>query len=158
MITMELTFLKNLFPNHSIEIEVKEDNTEYAKIIHEEFDDIIKIFYYPGDYYEYYFSFATQHRHTSDKNELIEIIKSFINAEKAAIEFYLNGKNRFGGEIEVSLLDDITYEYLRQDYGYQNIDMSEYTFEVRAWNKKYCFNGSFEMTDSGKIAIIKNFL
>lgn len=74
MITMELTFLKNLFPNHLIEIEVKEDNTEYAKIIHEEFDDIIKIFYYPGDYYEYYFSFATQHRHTSDKNELIEIM------------------------------------------------------------------------------------
>lgn len=155
---MELTFLKKLFPNYFIENTEKEDNTEYAKITNEEFDDVIEIFYYPEDYYEYYFSFATQHRHTSDKNELIEIIKSFINAEKTAIEFYVNGKKQFGGEIEVSLLEDITYEYLRQYFGYHNIDMSKYTFEVRAWNKRYCFNGSFKMTNSGKISVIKDFL
>lgn len=94
----------------------------------------------------------------SDKDEFIQIIKSFINAEKAAIEFYINGNNSFGGEIEISLLDNISYETLRQYYGYQNIDMSEYTFEVRAWNKKYCFNGSFIKNDSDKISIIKSFL
>ena len=155
---MELAFLKNLFPNFIIELEAKEDNTEYAKIINEEFDDIIEIFYYPDDYYEYYFYFATQHRHTSDKDEFIQIIKSFVNAEKAAIEFYINGNNSFGGEIEISLLDNISYETIRQYSGYQNIDMSEYTFEVRAWNKKYCFDGSFKKNDSGEISIMKAFL
>lgn len=155
---MELAFLKNLFPNLIMELEVKEDNTEYAKIINKEFNDIIEIFYYPDDYYKYYFYFATQHRHTSDKDEFIQIIKSFINAEKAAIEFYINGNNSFGDEIEISLLDNISYETLRQYYGYQNIDMSEYTFEVRAWNKKYCFNGSFIKNDYDKISIIKSFL
>lgn len=155
---MELTFLKNLFPNLLINIEEKEDNIEYAKIINKEYDDVIEIHYYPDDYYIYYLSFATQHRHTSDRNEFIEIIKSFVSAEKAAIEFYIDGKNSFGGEIEVSALENISYDFLRKHFGYKDIDMSEYTFEARAWNKTYCFNGSFKKDKSGKISLVKEFL
>lgn len=35
-----------------------------------------------------------------NKSSLLEYVTAFANAERTAIEFYENGSNRFGGEIE----------------------------------------------------------
>ena len=114
------------------------------------------VHYFPDDYYKYLLRFATQHRDTSSKDDLISYISSFINAEKAAIEFYKDGMNRFGGEIETAALDDLTYNSLRLKFGYH--DLKDFTFSVRAWDKRFCFDAHFEKDDSGNVTIVKKIV
>lgn len=153
---MHLLFLQELFPQYTVELHA-EDGSEWAYIKNDAFHDLIKIYYEPEDYYNYYLLFATQHRHTSEKELLIEYATAFANAEAAAIEFYENGRNRFGGEIPTALLDDLTYDSLRKYFGYASVDCGSLTFRVRAWNKKYCFDGAFASSSSGDVQIIKSF-
>lgn len=154
---MHLSFLKELFPKYTVEL-YAEDNSEWAVIKHEEFNDLIKVYYDSDDFDIYCLAFATQHAHISEKERLIEYATAFANAEIAAIEFYENGSNRFGGDIETALLDDLTYNSLRNYFGYPSVDISNLTFRVRAWNKEYCFDGAFIKDSSGTVQIVKNYV
>ena len=109
---MHFDFLKELFSKYVVEICFEED-VETVYIRNSLFDFPIVVHCFPDDYYKYLLLYATQHRDTSSKDDLISYISSFINAEKAAIEFYQDGMNRFGGEIETAVLDDLTYSSLR---------------------------------------------
>ena len=64
--------------------------------------------------------------------------------------------NRFGGEIETAALDDLTYNSLRLKFGYH--DLKDYTFSVRAWDKRFCFDAYFEKDDSGNVTIVKKIV
>ena len=152
---MHFDFLKELFSKYVVEICFEED-VETVYIRNSLFDFPIVVHYFPDDYYKYLLCFATQHRDTSSKDDLISYISSFINAEKAAIEFYKDGMNRFGGEIETAALDDLTYNSLRLKFGYN--DLKDFTFSVRAWDKRFCFDAHFEKDDSGNVTIVKNFV
>ncbi len=154
---MHFSFIKELFVEYDVDIQ-KENGVETAYIRNIQFEDPIVIHYFPDDYYTYLLQFATQHRDTSSKEELIQYALAFANAEKAAIDFFENGKKRFGGEIEVSLLDTITYDELRKYFGYPHIDLTNLTFKVRAWNTCYCFDGYFEKSESNTINIIKKHM
>lgn len=154
---MHFSFLKELFPQYTVELYAEKDS-ERAEIKHEDFDDLIKVYYDPDDFDMYCLVFATQHVHISEKERLIEYASAFVNAEKAAIEFYENGSNRFGGDIETPLLDDLTYDRLRNYFGYPSIDISNLTFRVRGWNKKYCFDGAFIKDSSGTVQIVKKYV
>ncbi len=152
---MHFDFLKELFSEYVVDICFEED-VETVYIRNSLFDFPIVVDYYPDDYYKYLLRFATQHRDTSSKDDLISYISSFTNAEKAAIEFYKDGTNRFGGEIETAVLHDLTYNSLRLKVGYD--DLKDYTFSVRAWDKRFCFDAHFEKDDSGNITTVKNFV
>jgi len=154
---MHLSFLKELFPQYTVELYAEKDS-ERAEIKNKEFSDVIMVNYWPENYYTYYLVFATQHRDTSEKEQLIEYVTAFVNAGKAEIEFYENGRNCFGGEIETSLLDGLTYDGLRNYFGYPSIDISNLTFRVRAWNKEYCFDGAFIKDSSGTIQIVRKYI
>ena len=154
---MHFSFIKDLFPKYDVDIQ-KENGVETVYIRNVQFEDPIVIHYYPDDYYTYLLRFATQHRDTSSKEELIQYALAFANAEKAAIDFFENGKNRFGGEIEVSLLDQITYDKMRNYFGYSYLDLTNLTFKVRAWDARYCFDGYFENSDSKSINIVKKYV
>lgn len=154
---MHLDFIKRQFPNFNVDIQTESD-TETAYIRHEHFEEPIIIYYFPDDHYPYYLKFATQHRDASSEEDLIEYAQSFANAEKAAIEFFENDDPRFGGEIAVSLLDDLTYDGLRNRFGYPHRDLTNFTFTVRAWDTRYCFDGHFEENGSGAIEIIKDYI
>jgi len=154
---MHFSFLKDLFSEFDVDIRI-EDNVETIYIRNRQFDDPIIINYYPKDHYSYLLRFATQHRDISFKEDLIQYALSFANAEKAAVEFFENGKNRFGGEIEVSLLDNITYDSLRNYFGYPHLDLTNLTLKVRAWDKHYCFDAHFEKSDSGAVEIVKEYM
>ena len=149
---MHFDFLKELFSKYVVEICFEED-VETVYIRNSLFDFPIVVHYFPNDYYKYLLCFATQHRDTSSKDDLISYISSFINAEKAAIEFYKDGMNRFGGEIETAALDDLTYNSLRLKFGYH--DLKDFSFSVRAWDKRFCFDAHFETDDSGNVTIVK---
>ena len=154
---MHFSFIKDLFPEYDIDIQ-KENDVETVYIRNIQFKDPIVIHYFPDNYHTYLLQFATQHYDTSSKEELIQYALTFANAEKAAIEFFENGKNIFGGEIEVSLLDKITYDKLRNHFGYTYLDLTNLTFKVRAWDARYCFDGYFEKSDFNTIKIIKKHM
>ena len=152
---MHFDFLKELFSEYDIDICVKDD-TETVYIRNGQFSFPIVVDYYPEDYYKYLLRFATQHRDTFSKDDLITYIRSYANVEKAAIEFYKDGVNCFGGEIETSVLDDLTYDSLRVKFGYY--DLKDYTFSVRAWDRRFCFNAHFEKDASGGVTIVKKIV
>ena len=154
---MHFQFMKVLFSEYETDIRV-ENGIEKIYIRNRQFEDAIVICYFPDGYYTYLLCFATQHLDISSKEELIECARSFANVEKAAIEFYENGRNQFGGEIDVSQLDEITYEELRQFFGYPYRDLIGFEFKVRAWDRKYCFDGSFTKKENGDVAVIKKYV
>ena len=153
---MHLSFLRELFPQYTVELYAEKDS-ERAEIRNKAFRDVITVHYWPEDYYIYHLLFATQHRDTSEKEELIEYVTAFANVEKAAIEFYENGRNRFGGEIETSQLDGLTYDGLRNNFGYSSVDICNLTFQVRGWKKECCFDGAFIKDSSGTVQIVKTY-
>lgn len=154
---MHLSFLKELFSKYTVEL-YSENGSEWAYIKNEKYDDFIKIYYDPEDFDIYCLVFATQHMHISQKEQLIEYATTFANAETAAIEFYKNGKNYFGGDIKTTLLDNLTYNSLRNHFGTLSIDIGNLTFQVRAWDKKYCFDGMFIKDHSGALQIVKKYV
>ena len=154
---MHFLFMKDLFSQYETDIRIEND-IETIHIKNKQFEDEIVVHYFQDDYYTYLLQFATQHRDTSSKDDLIKYALSFANAEKAAIEFFENEKNRFGGEIEVSLLDNISYDDLRNYFGYPHLDLTNLTFKVRAWNTRYCFDGYFEKSETGAIEIRKKYV
>ena len=154
---MHFLFMKDLFSQYETDIHIEND-IETIHIRNKQFEDEIVVHYFPDDYYTYLLQFATHHRDTSSKDDLIKYALSFANAEKAAIEFFEKEKNRFGGEIEVSLLDNISYDDLRNYFGYPHLDLTNLTFKVRAWNARYCFDGYFEKSETGAIEIRKKYV
>ena len=153
---MHFLFMKDLFSQYETDLRI-ENGIETIHIRNTQFDDEIVIHYYPDDYYTYLFQFATQHRDTSSKEDLIKCALSFANGEKAAIEFFEDGNRRFGGEMEVSLLDHLTYDELQNHFGYPHLDLTNLTFRVRAWNARYCFDGYFEKSQYGTINIARKY-
>lgn len=151
---MHFLFMQEMFSQYDVKIRMH-NNIERINIKNKHFEDEIIIDFYPDDYYTYMFRFATQHNDLTSKDDLLTSVLAFANAEKAAIEFYDNGVNRFGGEIKTSLLDNLTYDELRTLFGYPHRDISDLTFTVRAWDDRYCFNGYFQKRDSGDVDIMK---
>lgn len=131
-----------------------EQGVEYVSIMKKGFREPIKV-YYELDMQEYIVTFATQHLHIDEDDDLIDVISEFANASIAAIEFYENGKRSFGGQIETNLLENLSYDTLRTHFGYPNLDIRQMTFRVYAWDKKYCFEGSFVQTASDAVKIMK---
>ena len=154
---MHFLFMKALFLQYETDIRIEND-IETIRIRNKQFEDEIVIHHFPDDYYTYLLQFATQHRDTSSKEDLIKYARSFANAEKAAVEFFEDGNNRFGGEIEVSLLDDLTYDDLRNYFGYPHLDLTNLTFRIRAWDTRYCFDGHFEKSGCGAINIVRKYV
>lgn len=151
---MHLSFLEKLFPQYIVTLHA-ENAAEWAEIKNEAFEDTIKVYYDPKDSDIYCFLFATQHVHISEKERLIAYVTAFAKAKAAAIEFYENGRNRFGGDIKTTLLDDLTYDGLQNYFGYLPFDIKNMTFRVRAWDKKYCFDGQFVQEASGTVQIVR---
>ncbi len=120
------------------------------------FTEPIQVFY-ETNMEEYTVCFVTQHLHihANAESDLIDVISKYASAAIAAIEFYVHGKNCFGGQIETGLLSNLTYDSLCAYFGYPNYDISHLTFRVYAWDNEYCFEGSFKETGSGAVDIIK---
>ncbi len=153
---MHLDFLLDHFSNYEV-LGCNELEVECLHIRNPDYDEPIKIYYELDDYDTYTICFATQHLHISDRKKLVEAISNFANGSMAAIEFYDNGKNRFGGQIVTEYLSKITYDSLREYFGYPNYDISNLTFHVYAWNKSFCYEGSFIKRTSNQIDIAKKY-
>ena len=150
---MKLDFLCEIFSNYEIE-RCEEHGAECICIKNSNFNEPIKVCYELDDYNTYTVYFATQHLHITECDDLIDTIAKFANASIAAIEFYDNERNRFGGQIETKRLENLTYDTLRTYFGYPHLDISHLTFRVYTWDKKYCFEGSFVKVAPNIVKII----
>ena len=65
---MHLLFLKELFPQYTVEL-YAENDSERAEIKNQAFNDLIKVYYDPKDFDIYCLVFATQHVHISEKSD-----------------------------------------------------------------------------------------
>ena len=79
-------------------------------------------------YVAYIVEFSTQHRHfdADDKDDILEYILVILNDKVLPFEFYLDGKRRFGGEIEAVDLDELSVSFLVQQYGYTGSRRSQF--------------------------------
>ncbi len=149
-----LQCLRDALPEFAVDFRVK-DGAEWAAIRHPEHDESIRVTYDPNDPEPYLLRFATQHLHLEDEMDMLASARAFAHAEWAAIEFYRDGERRFGGQIETSLLEGLTYDSLRAAFGYGRVDISDMTFRVYAWDERYCFEGSFRRNEDGAVGIVR---
>ena len=90
-------------------------------------------------YVEYIVEFSTQHHHfdADDEDDILEYILAILNDKVLPLEFYMNGKRRFGGEIEAEGLDKLSVPFLAQQYGYASDYLLAFEYEIHSWSGKY---------------------
>ena len=90
-------------------------------------------------YVEYIVEFSTQHRHFDADNEddIREYILAILNDEVLPLEFYMDGKRRFGGEIGADDWDKLSLSFLSQQYGYTSDYLQPFDYEIHSWSGKY---------------------
>ncbi len=106
---------------------------------------------------EYTIEFSTQHVHLEDRDEAEVWIRSVVGGEICAIEFFLDNRARFGGEISAEELQNISYEAIENSsafcYSQPLFSMAD-RFEIRDWIGKNSIDGRiFEIDGKGEIEI-----
>ena len=88
---------------------------------------------------EYIVQFSTQHRHfdAEDADELLDYMRSILDDRTLPLEFYQDGKPRFGGELKSEDLDRLSVSFLANEYGFIHADLLSLDYEIRSWSGKY---------------------
>ena len=86
---------------------------------------------------EYIVYFSTQHAHFEDLDDALEYVAAIIADEVLPIEFYLNGKRSFGGEITQADFEELSDELLAAEFGYFAKDLSLFEYEIHSWSGRY---------------------
>ena len=92
-----------------------------------------------AEYVEYVVCFSSQHRHfdPDEADEISEYVISILNDEVLPIEFYKNGKNRFGGEISKNDFDRLSFTLLTEAFGkYAGDTWLSLEYEINSWSGK----------------------
>ena len=112
---------------------------------------------YDSDEYTVYF--ATDHVHIEDADAAAEWIRSVVDGDICAIEFFWGDRPCFGGAIESSKLSDISYSVLENDdifcFPDPLFSMAD-NFKIRDWSGKNNADGRiFEKDGVGEIECIR---
>lgn len=153
-----LAFLMNAFPDYKVHIS---DDGLHAVIFNPFYGENVNVDFYEDDYTPFIACFSFQHRHFTDEEDVIDWTNKIISGRRSAIEFFKDGKNRFGGDIEEEKLDNISYEELEQYAGYYGttklIDIVD-SFKVRGRNTESNFDAVLVLEKDGTVAIEKHIV
>lgn len=87
---------------------------------------------------EYIVSFATQHCHFEDDcYQVFEYINDIINDKSLPIEFFLNDKDLFGGELSRDEYDNISVDVLVKHFGCNEDYILNLFYEIHSWSGTY---------------------
>ncbi len=86
---------------------------------------------------EYIISFSTQHCHLDDMEDVIDYVQRIIEDETLPLEFYLDGKRRFGGDILRAQLPLLSQAWLAGRFMVPQEQLAAYQFEIHSWSGKY---------------------
>ena len=159
-------FLQNLFPAYEMVYSESGDSVEIINPLGKDSITVDIETYTPLDngedtpvygFTQYTCSFSFQHRHYESEEDVTQYISDIINRKVYAIEFFKDGKNRFGGDITTHELSELSYEFLEQRSGYYGStklkDIAD-SFKVRGWDPRDNFDATFECDDNGKVLIV----
>ena len=152
----KLSFLLKYFSSY--EIRFTEDG-DFAEIINPFYTENVKVEYIADDDFNpFIVYFAFQHCHMCDEEDIVEYINEIVNENKFSIEFFKNGKRRFGSDITAQELERLSYEKLEQHTGYWGItklkQMAD-AFKVRGWNPNRNFDAVFVINNGESVTIQK---
>lgn len=145
------------------EIKVSENQSQgkppQVEILNPQGSNHIVVEYDPDDDYEpFTVFFAFQHRHMRDENDILQYVHEIICGNRFSIEYFREGKPRFGGEITAEALKDLSYEALERETGYYGsvrlIDCAD-AFKVRGWNSASDFDAVFVTDENGAVEIVR---
>jgi hypothetical protein len=68
---------------------------------------------------------------------ILEYIKQILDDQVLPLEFYLDGKPRFGGELKSEDLERLSVSYLTNKYGFIHADLLSLDYEIHSWSGKY---------------------
>ena len=88
-------------------------------------------------YEEYVVEFATQHRHFDDIEDAIDYVRELMEDETLPLEFFLDGKRRFGGDIPRAELPLLSQTRLAERFMVPPEQIAAYQFEIYSWSGKY---------------------
>ncbi len=88
---------------------------------------------------QYIVYFSTQHCHfdVNEEDEALEYILAIMEDKVLPLEFYMDEKRRFGGEIGADDLDKLSLSFLSQQYGYTSDYLQPFDYEIHSWSGKY---------------------
>ena len=147
METNRFSFLSKHFPAYEIKFS-RERNRDLAEIINPFYDENIRVEYIPeDDFTPYVVSFAFQHCHMFDEEDIVEYMNDIIEGNVFSIEFFNKGIRRFGGDIEASELADLSYETLAEHWG-KLLDYAD-SFKLRGWLSNNNFDAALIIDKNG---------
>ena len=112
-------------------------NPANGNVIHV-YDEIAPAGEAPAERYEeYVVEFATQHRHFDDLEDAIDYVRELMDDETLPLEFYLDGKRRFGGDIRRAELPLLSQAMLAERFLFPPEQIAAYQFEIYSWSGKY---------------------
>lgn len=153
-----MSFLKEAFPQYTVKFS---DDFTCATIINPFYNENINVYYEESDDYTPFIAcFSFQHRHLTEI-DVLEWCTNIINERIFAIEFFYNEQRRFGSEIIVDELIDLSYEKLEQFteyYGSTKLFECANSFKIRAWNHKHSFDAKLVCANDGNISIEKTYI
>ena len=121
--------------------ELKKINTKYQFkdnkiIIHNEINNnCIEVLEDSNN--EYIVIFSTQHAHFEGIDDVLDYINDIINEQVLPIEFYLDNKNVFGGDIPLDLFNSLTIKSLANYFGFSEDYISNLDYQITSWNGNY---------------------
>ncbi len=130
-------FLNDFKKSFEFDLKIKSDE---AVLTNRDTGESIIVFeerYTSDNSYEYVVCFSTQHCHFDDIDDAAEYIRLILTDEVLPIEFYYNGKNRFGGEIRKSDFKKLSKEFLVSYSHHDEEYISQLEYEVHSWSGKY---------------------
>ena len=149
-------FLKKQFAAYET---VYSKTNDCVEIINPFSKDNIMVEYIPEDEFTPYLcQFSFQHRHFKSEKEVIDYINDIMNQNVYAIEFFKDGEKRFGGDITVQELNELSYVFLEQRTGYYGEiklkDIAD-SFKIRGWNPCNNLDVTLHCDKSGNISLVK---
>ncbi len=138
---MKLDFIKNAFDN--LQTELSQDG-EAITIFNPYSKGNITIdyeFYESTDgldsFEQYTAQFSYQHRHFSNENDVLEWIQGVTDGKILAIELFCGAKNRRGGEIYFSNVDNLKKDVCEYISASKECD----NFKIRSYNGENDYDG-----------------
>ena len=146
------------------------DHFASYEIVYSEIKDCVEIInpfgkyniivdYDSADFTPFSVMFSFQHRHFKDENDVFEYIEDIIGENVFAIEFFKDGNDRFGGDITLEQLNNLSYKALEQITGYYGStklkDCAD-SFKVRGWSGNKDFDAAFVTLKNGEVEIKKD--
>ena len=149
---MKLDFQKTQFPDLRIEL-FADGEEEWAHIFPAQGKPLY-VGYIPDDWTPFSFRFGMTHGHECDAEGMTEQLEDYISGREASIEFYLEGKPRFGGTIDPAIMHSKDFEALCRWFKCTYSNFRGLDFVMEAWDPANNCRGHFERNAEGKPSIV----